>query len=280
MRCTPPSNAARSTRCWSSAATGLRVYTVAVASLPGARGDGQPVTTLIDLERHAPGALLRRPAGRLAAAEQTAAMASSRRSRTWCRASAAARPSSMSARARAVPAVAGRRAARERCRRDPRGLRLDRRPHPDLRDRRTQGAAQGRTRPDADRPRGQGHARRCRGLHAQREDQGIGRGGKEREETLEIRTLNNATRRPWRARARRPTWASSRRPSCACCSGAAHGSRNHRAGDRGAERARELRRGALAVEAAAAEEGREARAAAEAGQSRQVRRARERQRKR
>ncbi|WP_218509154.1 DNA topoisomerase IV subunit A [Variovorax sp. dw_308] len=28
----------------------VRVYTVAVASLPGARGDGQPVTTLIDLE--------------------------------------------------------------------------------------------------------------------------------------------------------------------------------------------------------------------------------------
>ena len=38
---------------------------------------------------------------------------------------------------------------------------------------------------------------------------GIGRGGKEREETLEIRSLNNARRRA-AARARRPTWASSR----------------------------------------------------------------------
>ena len=38
---------------------------------------------------------------------------------------------------------------------------------------------------------------------------GIGRGGKARDETLEIRSLNNAWPRAG-ARARRPTWASSR----------------------------------------------------------------------
>ena len=38
-----------------------RVYSVPVALLPGGRGDGQPITTLIDLEAgHAAGALLRR----------------------------------------------------------------------------------------------------------------------------------------------------------------------------------------------------------------------------
>jgi topoisomerase-4 subunit A len=36
---------------WGSAKKGVgRVYSVPVASLPGARGDGQPITTLIDLE--------------------------------------------------------------------------------------------------------------------------------------------------------------------------------------------------------------------------------------
>ena len=40
-----------------------RVYSTPVAQLPGGRGDGQPITTLIDLEpRHAACALFRRPA--------------------------------------------------------------------------------------------------------------------------------------------------------------------------------------------------------------------------
>ena len=52
--------------------------------------------------------------------------------------------------------------------------------------------------------------------------EGIGRGGKEREETLEIRSLNNA-RGARRARARRPTSASSRPASCGS-SNAARGS--------------------------------------------------------
>jgi topoisomerase-4 subunit A len=46
--CTARSNAAPWTSCWCLAATAGS--TVPVASLPGGRGDGQPVTTLIDLE--------------------------------------------------------------------------------------------------------------------------------------------------------------------------------------------------------------------------------------
>jgi topoisomerase-4 subunit A len=46
--CTARSNAAPWTSCWCLAATAGS--TGAVASLPGGRGDGQPVTTLIDLE--------------------------------------------------------------------------------------------------------------------------------------------------------------------------------------------------------------------------------------
>ena len=48
-RCTAPSTAAASTRCWCSAATAASTRSP-VASLPGGRGDGQPITTLIDLE--------------------------------------------------------------------------------------------------------------------------------------------------------------------------------------------------------------------------------------
>ena len=48
-----------------------RVYSVPVAMLPGARGDGQPVTTLIELETGTQlAALLRRPGQRHAAAER------------------------------------------------------------------------------------------------------------------------------------------------------------------------------------------------------------------
>jgi hypothetical protein len=43
--CTAPSSAARSTRCWPSA-TRVASIRCAVSMLPGARGDGQPVTTL------------------------------------------------------------------------------------------------------------------------------------------------------------------------------------------------------------------------------------------
>jgi topoisomerase-4 subunit A len=37
--------------CWSSAAKGSgRVYSVTASALPGGRGDGVPITTMIDLE--------------------------------------------------------------------------------------------------------------------------------------------------------------------------------------------------------------------------------------
>ena len=55
----------------SAAGGSARVYSVAVAALPGGRGDGQPITSLIDLEsRHPAGALLRRGARDDAAAGQ------------------------------------------------------------------------------------------------------------------------------------------------------------------------------------------------------------------
>ena len=47
--CTASSPAAASTRCSCSAATAASTRR-AVASLPGGRGDGQPITTLIELE--------------------------------------------------------------------------------------------------------------------------------------------------------------------------------------------------------------------------------------
>ena len=60
---TAPSNAARVDTLLAFGSNG-RVYTVPVSQLPGARGDGQPVTTLIELEPGTqPGALLRRRAG-------------------------------------------------------------------------------------------------------------------------------------------------------------------------------------------------------------------------
>ena len=49
MACTAPLNAARSIPLLAFGSNG-RVYSVAVSLLPGARGDGQPVTTLIELE--------------------------------------------------------------------------------------------------------------------------------------------------------------------------------------------------------------------------------------
>ncbi len=67
-----------------------------------------------------------------------------------------------------VPAVARQRAAAGN--RNPRCLRIDGWPHPYFRDRRAQADDQRRARPDADRPRRQGHTGRRRRLHPQRQD--------------------------------------------------------------------------------------------------------------
>ena len=150
-----------------------RVYSVPVASLPGARGDGQPITTLIELESGtqplhyfagpANAALLLASSGGYGFLATVENMVSRQK---------AARPSSPGRGRDRLRAVArgqhlGRPAAD---RRHPRGLRLHRRPHPDLRNRRTQDHGKGRSRPDADRPGSQGHAGRRGGLHPQRED--------------------------------------------------------------------------------------------------------------
>ena len=190
-RCTAPSNAAASTRCWSSAATAASTRCRS-RRCRAARGDGQPVTTLIDLEpRHAAGALLRRRAGRLAAAEQHGRLRLARDGGEHDVAPARRQGLHQLRRGRdAVPAVAGQRAAAAA--RDARGLRstggriltfeID-----ELKPMANGG--RGLTLIDLDaKDTLAGAAAYTRSVKIA----GIGRGGKEREETLEIRSLNNA----------------------------------------------------------------------------------------
>jgi len=71
-----------------------RAYTIRASDIPGGRGDGVPVTTLIDLP---PGAKIAQPCragpSRSTSSRGPAATASSRRSRTWCRGCVPAEPS-------------------------------------------------------------------------------------------------------------------------------------------------------------------------------------------
>jgi len=70
-----------------------RVYSVAVALLPGARGDGQPVTTLIELESGTQIAhYFAGPAGATLLLSSSGATVSWPRWRTWSRGKRAARP--------------------------------------------------------------------------------------------------------------------------------------------------------------------------------------------
>ena len=154
-RCTAPSPAAASTRCWSSAATAASTRSP-VGALPGGRGDGQPITTLIELEsRHAAGALLRRPRrARCCCWPTPAASACWRGPATWSRGSAAARPSStLEADEKPLPPVGRCSRAHDQvaC------LTLDGRLLV-FGARRAEAAAQRRPRPDADRPRCEGRA--------------------------------------------------------------------------------------------------------------------------
>ena len=65
-----------------------RAYTIRASEVPGGRGDGVPVTTLIELQ---PGAkvaqaIVGRARAEISSSRAPAATASSRRCRTWCRA--------------------------------------------------------------------------------------------------------------------------------------------------------------------------------------------------
>ena len=92
--CTAPSNAARSTPLLVFGNNG-RVYSVAVSLLPGGRGDGQPITTLIELEAGTQIAhYFAGPARSHAAAGQQCWLRLHRQcGKTWCRARRPARPS-------------------------------------------------------------------------------------------------------------------------------------------------------------------------------------------
>jgi topoisomerase-4 subunit A len=125
-----------------------RVYSVPVSMLPGARGDGQPVTTLIDLEPGTQLLVFRRAGGCHAAAGGSGGYGF------------LATVEQMSSRLKAGKAFISVWRGRTCC--HPCGLRVDRRAHPELRDRRAQCHGQRRARPQADRPRGQGHAGRAR----------------------------------------------------------------------------------------------------------------------
>jgi topoisomerase IV subunit A len=169
-----------------------RVYTVPVSMLPGARGDGQPVTTLIDLEpgthllhyfAGAPGAWLLLSGsggyGFLATVENMMsrvragkAFISCGAGETVCRPSPAHVPPQVPATHVACASTGGRILTFEIAELKPmvnggRGLMLI-----DLEAQDTLAGAAAYT--------------RCVKVS------GIGRGGREREETLEIRTLNNA----------------------------------------------------------------------------------------
>ncbi len=96
--CTAALPAAASIHCWSSArrpAAACACTAWPWPRLPGGRGDGQPITSLIDLgARHAAGALLRRRGPRRCCCCPTpAASDCSHGCRTWWRATAAARAS-------------------------------------------------------------------------------------------------------------------------------------------------------------------------------------------
>ena len=160
-RSTAPSPAAASTRCSCSAATAASTRSP-VAALPGGRGDGQPVTSLIDLE---PGT---QPAHYFAGDGDAGAAArrhrrlrpARARRRPASRASAAARPSSRS------------RATRSRCRRAGGRRRRERRVACLTLDGRLlvfgldelKLQSNGGRGPDADRPRREGCARQRRRL--------------------------------------------------------------------------------------------------------------------
>ena len=237
MRCTAPSNAASVDTLLvfgTAKDKGVRVYSVPVASLPGGRGDGQPVTTLIDLDSgthvahyfagpaRARSLLLSNSGGYgfIAAVEN---MISRQRGgkafidvgegEQLCRPSlvgGAGGAEPMPAATHVACASTGGRILTfeigelKALPKGGRGLTLI-----DLEAKDTLAGAAAYTRSV--------------------KIEGIGRGGKEREETLEIRTLNNARG----ARARKGKAADlgfkPDQPSCACCSGAAHGNRNHRA---------------------------------------------------
>ena len=142
-----------------------RLYSVPVASLPGARGDAGV--------RHAVGAFLRRPGGGDLAAGQLRRLRIPRHSGEHGVTAEGGQGFHQPGRGRnRLCAVAGQPArSRGRC--------FGRRPghacclcvhagaHPDLRDRRTAGHGQWRTRPDADRSGWQGHPGRRRRLHPQ-----------------------------------------------------------------------------------------------------------------
>jgi topoisomerase IV subunit A len=116
-----------------------RVYSVPVASLPGARGDGQPITTLIELESGtqplhyfagpANATLLLSGTGGYGFLATVDNLVSRRRrarpSSAWARAKPSARRRHVSGSTSGPPAAGARHA---------RGLRLHRRPHPHLRD--------------------------------------------------------------------------------------------------------------------------------------------------
>ena len=128
-----------------------------------------------DLDRagagHAPAALLRRRAGRLAAAVRLRRLRLPGDGGEHDVAPEGRQGLHQLRRRRdGVPAFTGQRAAAGAG--HARGLRLDRRPHPHVRDHRAQAHGQRRARADADRPGREGHAGRRRGLHAQREDRG------------------------------------------------------------------------------------------------------------
>jgi topoisomerase IV subunit A len=159
-----------------------RVYSIAVALLPGARGDGQPVTTLLELEAGTqlsyyfagpPQATLLLSSsggyGFLATVDNMIsrqkagkAFITCNEGETVCRPHRHRRGHWQHRRQRTERDQAGH----------PRRLRLDRRAHFDVRDRRPEGASQRRARPDADRPGSQRHPGGCCGLHPQREDRG------------------------------------------------------------------------------------------------------------
>jgi topoisomerase-4 subunit A len=119
-----------------------RVYSVPVSALPGARGDGQPVTTLIELEAGSqPAHYFAGPGAPPCCSAARAAMASWPRWATWSRATARQGLCHLGEGETCVhlrmwpTAAAARRGASHPC-----GLRLHGRAHPDLRDRRAQDA--------------------------------------------------------------------------------------------------------------------------------------------
>jgi topoisomerase-4 subunit A len=151
---------------------GVRVYTVPVSSLPGARGDGQPVTTLIDLDAGThvthffagpvgASVLLANTGGYGFIATVENMMSRQRGGKAFIdvgEGEQICRPSLVGGASGAEPMPAATHVA----------CASDGRAHFDFRDCRAQEPAQGRTWPDADRPGAQGHARGRGGLHAQR----------------------------------------------------------------------------------------------------------------